>query len=244
LVLYFPASTFAKRNLSANDLEHGRMQVMQMLRDRPVMRTYTDNKGKQKFVTEKDSIWQWVMRKFAGEDLSDTIDWNPVPNDDLVRSVDSYSVYPDEKERGSIWISEEYVQVIDQIGQTMSFDYLWASAVYELINIGYADEFKSLVAEACLGNMSKQEWVERGTKIEFKTTQKMKEFCQEIWLPWAKKNNFIVKTQDGFISFMKVPDSYSEMIKDDKITKSENFKYWADWYDKKILPYRKATGRY
>ena len=49
------------KELSPESLKHGEEQLRNMLRDRPAM---------AQFVSPQDKLWQWAVRKFAGEDLA------------------------------------------------------------------------------------------------------------------------------------------------------------------------------
>jgi hypothetical protein len=227
--------------LSEKAIDFGRKQVKRMLKDRPGMRIYRDDRGKQKMITDKDSIWQWTMMKFAGEDLSEPVFWNSSPQD-KPEKIDACHVYTDENGSGYIWIGDTYL-VGPQKGEKKSFEDLWSAAIFELNNIANSPENKELVKEACMGNLSKEEFIKRGTEIEFKTVQRMKVFFHNVWSPWARKNNFMTASDSEFIAYLHVPDSYSKIIVGKDVI-PEYFEFWNDQYDKQIVPYLKATGRY
>src|SRR5262245_57989986 len=79
--------------LSKAALQHGEEQVRKMLKDRPAM---------AKNIELGDALWRWAARKFAGEDLEDTIDWDPTPP----REASADHSVPWEERRGSIRVSK------------------------------------------------------------------------------------------------------------------------------------------
>ena len=78
----------AEAKLSPAALAHGQEQVRRMLKDRPNMARHVD---------ESDVLRKWAARKFAGEDLGVTIDWDPLePRHTLAQ----HSTPTDEYRRG------------------------------------------------------------------------------------------------------------------------------------------------
>lgn len=85
-----------------------------MLRDRSAM---------AKYITKNDIIWKWTVRKFAGEDLPDSIGWN---NKKPYHNAPAVRVYPTKPERSFIRIKNVL---------NVSFDTMRARTIFELHNI-------------------------------------------------------------------------------------------------------------
>ena len=122
--------------ISNKAIKHGELQVNEMLRDRPAMR---------KHLIKDDFIWKWAVRKFAGEDLSDTIDWN---NRTPYHGAKASHIYPSKTDRGFI-----------SIGRKLSFETSWAGAIFELHNIAFCPEFKKVIHKAYKGQIKKKEFI-------------------------------------------------------------------------------------
>jgi hypothetical protein len=198
----------AKR-LSVKNLEYGEKQVRQMLKDRP---------GMGKYVNNREIIWKWAVRKFAGEDLGEVFDWNP----NLPQQGYNYDHYgPWERKKGFIRIRDD-------------FENLWVAAVYELFNIANTDKFKKVYEEACAGHLTKEQWITKNTKIEYGAVKKTKEFYGRVWEPWAKKKGFKTNPQ---IWYMWTPNSYSKWIKTYKNKLGYPWNSWGRYYDESMVPY-------
>ena len=228
------------KELSDSALRHGNQQVQNMLKDRPAMSKYITKDGVEKYITEKDSVWQWAARKFAGEDLDNTIDWNPDPPEKAA-GMDADHRIPWENRRGFIRVREEY-STGQLKGGRRSFEDLWASACFELLNISDAKNTERLFQEALRGKLSKEEYIDRNIEREFEVEQELKQFYRNIWVVWANKNNFSIDPKSRFQNIMlKFPHSYDVFKK--KIYKSKSYKsyldYWNNYYDQSIAPYKK-----
>jgi tetratricopeptide (TPR) repeat protein len=154
-------------------LEHGEKQVRQMLKERPLMAEH---------VEEGDALWRWAVRKFAGEDLDATIDWDSTPP----REASADHSTPTESRRGSIRVSK-YAAYDKQSGPEASFDELWNRAVFELHNIMHRREFLRAWEEAWDGKLTEEAFVARTCAAEHKALQQTRAFYVQVYLPWAKR---------------------------------------------------------
>jgi hypothetical protein len=196
-----------------------------MLRDRPAMKRY---------VIEGDVIWQWSVRKFAGEDLSTTINWNPDPPD----KPDSYDAdhrIPTNGARGFIRIREVYSRG-SQKGRKMPFEELWYSAVFELHNISNAPKFIQVFEEARRGKSSKELWIKKNTQIEYDTLRRVVDFYKRTWLSWSKTKGF---QSDSRIWRVHLPQSYDTWIRSYRDRSGYPWDTWSRYYDDIIV----AQGR-
>ena len=117
-----PAAKFEawpKARLTEADLEHGRRQVREMLRDRPPM---------AEFGGRADALCRWAERKFAGEDLAGRIYWEDVPPQP---GFDGQCCLPSPGAPARIRVRlAPYRQ-----RKARSFEEMWADVVYELYNV-------------------------------------------------------------------------------------------------------------
>ena len=163
----------AKVKLSAAALAHGQEQVRRMLKDRPNMAKYVD---------ENDVLWKWAARKFAGEDLGVTIDWDP--SEPRFALADHLS--PDERRRGRIRVRRTLLDEIDK-GRELTFGQLWSNAIYELHNINGVEDFKAITEAAAEGSIPKEQFVARMFSVEYRAEQETRAFFAHVYLPWAKQ---------------------------------------------------------
>ena len=173
-----PAGKFEawpKPPLTEDAVRFGERQVAQMLRDRPTMAKY----GK-----DAEPLCRWAARKFAGEDLKQTIRWDP--KEPLAPQAENYvPVAPGDAPR--ILIRETCCEG-EKKGKKRTAEDLWCSAVYELYNISAADDFRRLDAEAVAGRVKKEAYVARTVEIESRAIDKTRAFYINVFLPWAKEH--------------------------------------------------------
>ncbi len=161
----------ASVRLSAAALKHGDEQVRQMLKDRPAM---------AKHVAPGSRLWQWAARKFAGEDLGDTIDWDPAPP----RDAGADHTPPTRAKRGSIRV-RKFAAKLDEQGAAATFDECWRRAIFELHNITGAADFQRAQAAAAAGKLTEEEYVRQVCQAEYHAAQRTRAFYVRVYLPWA-----------------------------------------------------------
>ncbi|MGH7774831.1 MAG: hypothetical protein ACREQA_21615 [Candidatus Binatia bacterium] len=220
----FRDSWAANNELSAEALEHGKDQVQRMLRDRPAMKRY---------VTEGDAIWQWAVRKYAGEDLATTIDWSPDPPDKPDAYNSDHSI-PTHKARGFIRVRETYSSG-SRTGRKRSFEELWYDAVFELHNISNAPRFLQVFEEARRGKLSKELWIKKNTQIEYDALRRVVDFYKSSWLPWSRTKGF---QSDPRIWRVHLPQSYDNWIRLYIDRSGYPWDTWGCYYDDMV-----AQGR-
>lgn len=193
------------RDLSQKDLRHGALQVERMLKNRPAMAQH---------INKNDIIWRWAVKKFAGEDLSDTIDWdNRVP----YHGANASHLYPCRTERGCI-----------NIAKGLSFEVSWAGAIYELHNIAFCSEFKRVVRKAHKGHLEKKEFILGMAKIEFKAIKKVEKFYKNIWEPWVMRKGLLTDPQEWSVG---CPAKFEGWIKFFDKDSDYPWKVYSDFYD-------------
>ena len=159
-----------KLDLPEEALEHGRGQVRAMVEDRP---------GLAKYLTPGDALWEWAVRRFAGEALGEPIDWDPTPP---VHS-EAEHVAPVRGRRGRIRV-EPYDDAMPGAPAGEVFEALWSHIVYELHNIGYVPRFEALRRLAADGSLTKREFVEQIFRYEYEAVQQTRAFYVKVYLPW------------------------------------------------------------
>lgn len=159
------------KSLSPEAIEHGKKQVARMLRDRPVM---AEN------VAEGDPIFTWAVRKFAGEDSGDLIDWDPsdpspVPSECSSRESNRHA---------SIRISAERND-----GYTYSFEQCWSMAVFELNNVVSLADNAQLIDDVLHDRISRTDYIVAFFRKEERSLQLTRAFYLKVFLPFLQSRD-------------------------------------------------------
>lgn len=160
-----------KKALTAEDLEFGRQQVRQMLRDRPMMAEH---------VREGDALWNWAARRFAGEATSGRLRWDNEPPDHF----DSDAVLPESGEIGAIRIGAHERTGMRQ-SQPKSFSWAWSCFVFECFNHVAEQEFAEASRQIRSRSITADEFARRYMEIEEITSVRTLRFFCDVFLPWA-----------------------------------------------------------
>jgi hypothetical protein len=114
-----------------------------------------------------------------------------------------------------------------------TFDELWSSCVFELINMQNATAFIDSYNRAISGELLRSEYIRLNTELEYKASLKLAAFCREIWIPWSEQHDH---RYDANAWDLDTPNDYNKWIQ------SNPYPYWEDYYDNEIAPYRKKLG--
>jgi hypothetical protein len=217
--------TLPPTKLSAVDLQFGRQQVDQMMRDRSEMATCAQ---------KSDIIYEWTVRQFAGEATGERIYWSAdrptCPDACLSSHSPAYKGLP-----GLIKARERY-ETGPKKGRSVGCEELWASVVFELYNISYGKEHSSNYDGALAGTIPKQDYIMNSAKIEFGAVRKTAEFYRSVWQPWAEGKGKDTNSEHWFAD---EPESYEEWIKQYNDPTGYPYSYYGTEYDSDIAPYVK-----
>ena len=144
-----------------------------MLSDRPAMARY---------VTRGNKLWTWAVRKFAGEDLGEMVNWDPTSP----APFGGESVRPDNETNGAIRVAQQETETTDSPWQL--FNTQWAIAVFELHNRASSREFDRINEEARQGRISCEEYATAMLTTEELSAQRTRAFFLKLFLPWMKSN--------------------------------------------------------
>lgn len=194
-----------KKKLSQKDIEHGERQVKKMLKDRPVMRGH---------LTKDDFIWKWVVKKFAGEGLVDTIDWK---QEEPYHGSRASHGDPCRIERGFICIKKG-----------LSFEESWAGVIFELHNISLYAEFNRTMKSAYQGQITKEDFILKMARTEFKAIKKTEKFYKDVWSVWAKQKDLSSDPGEWSVG---CPAKFEEWIKYFDKSSDYPWKIYSDFYD-------------
>ncbi|HEY3395405.1 MAG TPA: tetratricopeptide repeat protein, partial [Lacipirellulaceae bacterium] len=162
------------KELSPDALKHGEAQVRNMLRDRPAM---------AQFVTPQDKLWQWAVRKFAGEDLGSPVHWYPAPPDHALGASLGSS------ERPMIQLSPIRVDLPDR--RQCTFDELWQVAVFELHNITSSPIWRDIYQQVLDGKLNRDDYIVAVLESEEFATQRTRAFYLKVYLPWIREKGMV-----------------------------------------------------
>jgi tetratricopeptide (TPR) repeat protein len=183
-----------KTPLSAESLRHGERQVRQMLKDRKVM----EDHGKL-----AEPLYQWAIRKFAGEDLGEEIFWNAA---DPIPRFNGCNNAPMGEKLGWIMVRETDDEGPD-VGKKLSFEKAWSVAVFELYNIANAKEVDRLYLQGSSGEISKEQFAGKRTEIESRAAEKARSFYIHVFIPWAKQHRIPSDPQSWFLGTRCDPEA-------------------------------------
>ncbi len=179
--------------LSEAALQHGKLQVRQMVQDRPAM----GRSGEQ-----AQWLYDWAARKFAGEDLGRKIFWNASEPPPWAVGFSTLSL---DEQQIAIQVASKYTSGPDK-GKDRSFEETWRSAVFELYNIGNDREFYQLVKRAADNNLSKNEFVNRMIESESRAAEKTRALYIHMFLPWAKEHHVATHPDSWFLGWRFDPN--------------------------------------
>jgi tetratricopeptide (TPR) repeat protein/protein involved in polysaccharide export with SLBB domain len=176
-----------KTPLSPRALRHGQRQLAQMLKDRPAMAKY----GKS-----AEPLYEWAIRKFAGEDLGEEVFWDSA--DPQMPLNGACSLRTDDMP-GRIWIRETYGSG-ENVGKRRPFGDIWGTAVFELYNISNASDFEKLDRKASEDTVLKAQYVVRRIEIECQAQEKTRSFYINVFLPWARQHHIVTQPSNWYIA--------------------------------------------
>jgi tetratricopeptide (TPR) repeat protein len=162
------------REPTADDLTHGRRQVEQLLKDRPEM---------ARFVTPDDEIYQWAVRKFAGEDVPGRILWDrELPDQGWADHRTPTAAKPGRVRLRSALPLSSWLMA----KRSFDFDELWSMLAFELHNLQSYQRFREVAESACEGNLTREGFVLEYTRLEFHALQRTRAWYLDCFRPWAK----------------------------------------------------------
>lgn len=163
--------------LTPADLEHGRRQVERMLGDRPGMAVYRREKdGKAGYVGEEDAIYKWAVEAYAGRYVGERVFWGPD------EPPDGYGACHGRVEGSGLYV----VQIKNTTGRgRASFEKMWAGLVFEMHNMAMGTAWLTVQVRAVEGEIADDEYARGCAKVEWMAIQKMTEFREAVWRPWA-----------------------------------------------------------
>jgi hypothetical protein len=217
-----------KRECSASELEHGRTQLEQLLRDRPEM-CLLDPRSTE--------IGEWVIREFAGEDLWTVVSWNPEPPKRA--GVNGVHRYPTRQNTGWVRIRSRGQ---DPTSKEHRFESTWKSLVFELNNISHAGEFEQVHRDAIDLDfpMTKDDYIRRMTSIEYQSLKNTRDFYERSWKPILEKKGF--KT-DPAIWGTDLPSTHDAWIGRSQNESKYPWASYGKYYDEVISPFRARNGK-
>lgn len=164
----------ASKKRHRGSLRFGKRQLKRMLVDRPAMSS---------LVEPDDAIWQTCIRMFAGTTISRPVFWKSEEDQD-----DLPGYY-----RGGHRFDPSngicYVQVrsMDGCGNELDAEVMWSVPFYEFYNIANHAGFHKIGKRAFSGELSKREYIELYTRLEYKALAKLVSFYRDVWLPEVKR---------------------------------------------------------
>jgi len=189
-------------------------------------------------VDEGDVIWSWAARRFAGEEHGERIWW------DLSLPVSAASA----DHRRSDTDSHAYIRIRPTVrtswGEEVPGDFarLWAGAVFELHNICNSERFNRIDQDAFLGELTKGEYVDGYTRLEYDAVRRTVDFYNRVWAPWARSKDLDPEDFLADVSFEPTYDKWAAQYANSMSGYPEV--PFGRYYDTVIVPYLLRTGRF
>lgn len=225
---------------AATPLSHGDSQVGQMLRDRPAMSAYQTTDGAVRKVTPEDAIWVEAAQTYEQKIAGSTIDWDasPLQHKQPVAAEHSnpWQGYP-----ALIRLRSEIVK--DGREAPASFEELWSHGVFELFNVANDEEFLAIYQRALRGEISRPEWLELNTRLEFAALVKLRNYYAEIWKPWCDRNH-VACHEALWLRGFSAHTTYEEWFTTYQKSSSPYLSIWGSYYDQEIAPYLSKVKAY
>lgn len=198
-----------------------------MIHDRPQMAP---------FVSQDDPLWITVSKLYAGELTGFPVKWDsscPEPKDRYYIG-ESYDCQIEGKTVG-------FIRLLKNDGSQLTVDgeLLWASLIFEFYNLSERDGFYQIYLDAINGQIDKEQYIERMTKIEHLSLGRALRFYQKIWLPAMKKRGY---STDASLWFLTYKPEYKDWISQFKDKNMYPYDNYGVYFDTKIVPYLKAVS--
>ena len=187
------------RELTAADLEYGRKQVEQLLKDRPEMARYP--------VTPDDEIVAWTTRKFAGEDVPGRIIWDGSSPGDAWADHSG----PRRGKSARVRVSKSKPSAIGSPGRPFEFEEQWCMLAYELHNVQSFQRFAEIAELARDGYLTREGFVREYTRLEYHALLRTRAWYLDCYRPWATKRGLESNTR---IWRIDLPLTFDEFMED------------------------------
>lgn len=203
-------------------------QLRQMLHDRPRM---------SDFLSIGDSVWHYSLSKFDGVDLGIKIQWNPDDSDIPAGCISQLKLPSAKNDRAYIHIREH-----DCNGNPFSGEHLWSAAVFEFLNLENFKGYDHIYTKAGRGHLSRKEWIEMNTKLEFEALEKTAEFYDRVWFNSMREKQ--IRSNPEFWKLPKTAMTYEEWISQYNDPSGYPFSCWGKYFDQTIVPIIERLSRW
>ncbi len=162
--------------LTIDSIHHGEAQVRAMLHDRP---------GMGEFIAQGDNLWNWAVRRFAGEETGQRIEWvarDPAPSDS--RSTPARS-------DGGAFIQVRNLENQERLSAAEKFNRYWALVAFEFYNLSHgASDARALYTRT--QELARDEFVVAALEQEQTALQCSRMFFLKGFLPYAQAKHLAI----------------------------------------------------
>lgn len=171
-----------RKQMTAN-LKYGEEQLNAMLDDRPLMREY---------VSQNDSLWEYVVRNFAGFGIGTRIVWD---NGELEgpgeRTAESFCSYESPYADNRFKVNTPYkrptagirIGKLNANKRPKNGEELWADLIFEFNNLQNTVSFHRLWEQLLARKLTKEQWTKETTRLEYKAAKRTTYFYGSFWVP-------------------------------------------------------------
>ena len=184
-------------------MEEARKQLQSMAKDLPGL---LDN------VDEQDPLYQWTLRRLAGQGLVSPVSWDSKEPE----RADAEHLPPRRGNPGFIRVSRTRRQS-RPIGEPVSVDRYWACIVFELFNIANTKDFADLLTDVKNGKIRRQFFVRKCVNLEQRASRYTRAFYSKVYLPHCKEKKIETNVSNWFGSSWQPPYENLESFGDDEL---------------------------
>ncbi len=164
-------------------MSHGEFQMKRMLSDRLQMNAFLNSRRETGYVEPSDSIYQWMVRRYAGLATGDRVFWDPT----LPQGASADHSTPILGAPAMIRIANPSA---DEAAANTRFEQEWFGAVFEMHNLDNSPAFKALYARAAGNQIPRDEFIQAAAHLEYLALKRTLDFYHDTWCKWAAKSSF------------------------------------------------------
>lgn len=165
-------------------INHGEFQMKRMLSDRLQMNLFLNSRRETVYVDTTDTIYQWMVRRYAGVVTGGRIFWDPV----LPKGFNADHSTPIMGDPATIRIANPSVE---EAPVNTRFEKQWFWAVFEMHNLENSRGFADLFTRVARDQISREKFIQASAHLEYLAMKRTLKFYHNTWCKWAATSSFV-----------------------------------------------------
>ena len=134
-------------------------------------------------LTPEDTLYQWAVRKFAGEDIPERIIWDS----SLPDRAEADHLPPGSGEPGTVRLTNRKRGLFGLLpGRKLTIDELWYRACFELHNIQGTPDSEQADRLAGRSELTRDGYIRQHAYKEYQALLRTRAFYVDFYFPWAR----------------------------------------------------------